>query len=238
MTHLHLPDGALPLWLWLPGWGVCLLLTVLVNRRHRGSASDRLALLGSLSALQLASMALPLGPLGYHLSLAPVVGILLGSGLAFMAAVVVNSMLALLGHGGITTLGLNALILAATAAVARRGYGAFATRVPPFWSGFWAATGAQLLSLVLFLAVIGVAGFHGGPSGAHVEHGEEAMRAARELRGTAWAQLARFTLLSLPLWIPGLLAESLVTGAVLRFLGRVSPDLLPWRPRLAEGRPA
>ncbi len=231
MTHLHLPDGALPLWLWLPGLALCVALTVLVNRRHRGSASDRLALLGSLSALQLASMALPLGPLGYHLSLAPVVGVLLGSGLAFVAAVIVNSMLALLGHGGITTLGLNSLILGATSAAARLAYALLSRRSTAFWAGFVSATLAQIASLALFLAVIGVAGLHPGPG----EHAGHAGEGTADLAGAPLARLARFALLSLPFWIPGLVAESLVTGGVLRFLERVSPSLLPWRPRVAKG---
>ena len=234
MTHLHLPDGALPLWLWLPGFLLCLALLVFINHESRESAGERLALLGSLSALQLASMALPLGPLGYHLSLAPVVGILLGPGLAFVAAVVVNSMLALLGHGGLTTLGLNSLILGATAAVAAGAFAVAARRLRAFWAGALAATAAQLVSLVLFLAVVGLSGLHPGPAGAghagHAEHEGLARLATQQM----WSELGRFALLSLPFWIPGLIAESLVTGAVTRFLRRVSPGLLPAAVR-AEG---
>ena len=235
MTHLHLPDGALPLWLWLPGFLLSLALLVYINHRSRESAGERLALLGSLSALQLASMALPLGPLGYHLSLAPVVGILLGPGLAFVAAVVVNSMLALLGHGGLTTLGLNSLVLGATAAVAAGVFALAAPRMRAFWAGAVAATAAQLVSLVLFLLVVGLAGLHPGPAGAghgaHEGHDGWSRVASHDL----WAELGRFALLSLPFWIPGLLAESLVTGAVTRFLRRVSPGLLPASAARASG---
>lgn len=234
MTHLHLPDGALPLWLWLPGFLLCLALLIYINHRSRDSAGERLALLGSLSALQLASMALPLGPLGYHLSLAPVVGILLGPGLAFVAAVVVNSMLALLGHGGLTTLGLNSLILGATAAIAGGVFALTGPRLRPFWAGAIAATVAQLVSLVLFLAVVGLAGLHPGPAGAgHAHEAHEGW--SRVVSRDLWAELGRFALLSLPFWIPGLVAESLVTGAVTRFLRRVSPGLLPARAARASG---
>jgi cobalt/nickel transport system permease protein len=257
VTHLHLPDGALPLWLWLPGFALSAAVIALVNARHRASAADRLALLGSLGALQLATMALPLGPLGYHLTLAPVLGILLGPGLAFVAAVVSNSVLALLGHGGVTTIGLNALVLGATTAVAWLVYRGIGGRASPAWAGGIAALAAQLVSLALFLAIIGVSGLHAGPgagaSGAglrtHDAHGAHGALDAHDAPGRPAAEggegerdvrgyLVRFALLSLPFWIPGMVAEALVTGGVLRFLERVSPSLLPGRPRWAEGRAA
>lgn len=237
MTHLHLPDGALPLWLWLPGFALCAGLIALVNARHRASASDRLALLGSLGALQLATLAVPLGPLGYHLTLAPVLGVLLGPGLAFVAAVVVNTMLALLGHGGVTTIGLNSLVLGATAAVAHFAYRGLAPRTGSGWAGATAAVVAQAVSFALFLAIIGVAGLHAGPQAAagheHAGHGIGAGPGPG-----LWIYLLRFALLSLPFWITGVVAEALVAAASLRFLERVSPSLLPAAERLAAGRAA
>jgi len=118
VTHLHIADGVLPVFLWAAGLLVTAALVALVSYRHRHDRADRLTLLGSLAALMLAAMAVPLGPIG-HLSFAPVVGILLGPGLGFLAAVVVNAILALLGHGGITVIGLNALVLGAATATAQ-----------------------------------------------------------------------------------------------------------------------
>ena len=95
MTHLHIPDGVLPVWLWVAGFGVALVLVGIASYLHRQDRADRLTLLGALSALMLTTMAVPLGPVG-HLNLAAVVGILLGPGLGFVAAMLVNGILALL----------------------------------------------------------------------------------------------------------------------------------------------
>src|SRR5882672_4121475 len=88
MTHLHIGDGVLPAWLWASGLGLALVLAGLASYAHRHDRADRLALLSALSAVMLAAMSVPLGPFG-HLSLAPLVGILLGPGLGFLAALVV-----------------------------------------------------------------------------------------------------------------------------------------------------
>src|SRR5262245_53304045 len=101
MTHLHIPDGILPVWLWGGGQLLALTIVALASFHHRRDRPDRMTLLGGMSALMLTAMAIPLGPFG-HLNLAGVVGILLGPGLAFVAALLVNGILALLGHGGLT----------------------------------------------------------------------------------------------------------------------------------------
>jgi cobalt/nickel transport system permease protein len=232
VTHLHLPDGALPWWLWAPGLVAAALLLVIISRRHRHDRRDRLALIGSLSALMLAAMSLPLGPLGYHLSLAPVVGIVLGGGLAFVAACVVNTVLALLGHGGITVVGLNAIVTGTAAALGGAAYRALAWRLRPFWAAAWGAVAGMAGSLVLWLVIVGVAGTTPNPGfDAHEAHGH-----ARALAGAAgagpgtaaeaWTRLARVSVLSLPFWMLGTLTEALVAGGVIGFLARVKPDLL------------
>ena len=50
-------------------------------------------------------------PIAYHINLTVISGILLGPSLIFLATLVVNVILALFGHGGITVLGLNTLTL-------------------------------------------------------------------------------------------------------------------------------
>ncbi|HEX2999794.1 MAG TPA: energy-coupling factor ABC transporter permease, partial [Armatimonadota bacterium] len=57
MSHLHIPDGVLPLWLVLLGWGITALLLALITRRLRAEEmTRRLPLLGVISALMLISM--------------------------------------------------------------------------------------------------------------------------------------------------------------------------------------
>jgi cobalt/nickel transport system permease protein len=230
VTHLHLPDGAVPWWLWVPGMVVAALLLWIVSRRHRKDRRDRLALVGALSALMLAAMALPLGPLGYHLSLAPVVGILLGGGLAYVASCVVNGILALLGHGGVTVIGLNALVTGIAAALSSRTYRIVSRRFRPFLAAGIASTVGMIGSLAAWLVVVGIASTTPNPAGAFGTevwpHGGGLGISPGEL---AWHRLGRLAALSIPFWILGTLAEGLVAGGIVRFLARVHPSLLPGR---------
>src|SRR5437660_1045027 len=136
MGHLHIPDGVLPPLLWAPALLVTLALLVLGARaRDRDpdalAARRRVAYEGALGALMLAAMAIevPLGPMEYHLTLVGPVGVLLGPAAAFQVVFVANAILALMGHGGLTVVGLNALVLGAGAALARPAYRALARRM-------------------------------------------------------------------------------------------------------------
>jgi cobalt/nickel transport system permease protein len=218
----------MPWWLWVPGLLITIILLVVVSRRHRADGAERMALLATMSGLMLAAMALPLGPLGYHLSLAPVVGMLLGSGLAFVAAAVVNVMLALFGHGGITVIGLNVLILGTAAALGRRAYVVLSRRQRPFWAAAWASVIAHLGAMAVFLVIVGLSGL--APNPGELEwraHGAEAPGVhAHDVR-EAGLRLGRFAVLSLPFWIVGSVAEALVAGGIVGFLQRVKPTLIP-----------
>jgi cobalt/nickel transport system permease protein len=236
VSHLHLPDGVLPWWLWVSGFLVAGVLLAIISRRHREDRSDRLALVGALSALMLAAMALPLGPLGYHLSLAPLVGMLLGGGLGFVSACVVNAILAMLGHGGVTVIGLNALITGLAAALASRTYRMLAHRARPFWAAAIAAVTGLVGSLAAWLLVVGIASTTPGPAEFRAEsrHDVEDVVLPRDTHGIAWQRFGRLVALSLPFWIVGTLAEAAVAGGTVQFLTRVNPSLLPAHAREPE----
>ena len=176
----------------------------------------------------LAAMALPLGPLGYHFTLAPAVGILLGGGMAFVAAAVVNTILALLGHGGFTTVGLNAIIMGSAAASASFAF----LHMRPRWGAFRAGVSSTLIAhavaLVLYLMIVGLAGFAPNPGETAVVHQGHTHGIIQfgswEVAGE---RLLRFALLALPFWLLGGAAEAFVTGGAMNFLDRVSPFLLP-----------
>jgi cobalt/nickel transport system permease protein len=236
VSHLHLPDGALPWWLWAPGLVLAAIVIAIVNFRRRHTPRDRLALLGSLAALMLAAMSIPLGPLGYHLSLAPVVGIVLGSGLAFVAAFVVNLVLALLGHGGFTALGLNALVTGIATTLASVSYRAWGRGAKPFWPAAAAAACGLLVSHVAWLVIVGLAGVTPNP-GEHAHAGEHAagLVAAAGATREAWMRLLRFAALSSPFWIVGTLTEAMVAGGVISFLAKVDPGLIEGAPEVTPG---
>jgi cobalt/nickel transport system permease protein len=217
----------MPWWLWAPGLLVATIVLVLVSRRHRADGADRLALLASMSALMLAAMALPLGPLGYHLSLAPVVGMLLGPGLAFVAAAVVNVILALFGHGGITVIGLNMLVLGTAAALGRGAYVRLCRHRRPFWAAATAAVIAHAGALIVFLVIVGLAGLAPTPGEVELMAHDGAAGSHSHALQEAGLRFGRFALLSLPFWIVGSVTEALVAGGIIGFLQRVKPTLVP-----------
>ena len=216
MSHLHIPDGLLPVWLWAPGLALALLLLVRASSLARGGSPQRIAYQGALGGLMLAAMAIPLGPLEYHLTLAGPVGVLLGGAGAFQVAFVVSAILALMGHGGLTVVGLNALVLGSGAAVANRAYAVLAGRLKPAPALALGTAAGQLVSGTLWLVVVWL--------GMRLRPG------VTLIAGQPDARLGLFAVVALPLWLLGLVVESLVAFGLGRFLARVGPGLLPRKP--------
>lgn len=113
MSHIHIPDGVLPLWLWASGWLIALLWVFVAGRlAERTDVRRKVPLLAVVSALMLVAMSSEIVPLAYHVNLTVVAGVLLGPVLSVIAAFIVEVVLAMLGHGGVTVLGLNTLMVA------------------------------------------------------------------------------------------------------------------------------
>jgi cobalt/nickel transport system permease protein len=112
MSHIHIPDGVLPLWLVAAGWVLTLALLFLIARRVSGPDMGRkIPLLGVVAALMLVGMSTEFVPIAYHVNLSVLAGIIVGPAMGFLAAFIVDLILALFGHGGITVVGLNTLII-------------------------------------------------------------------------------------------------------------------------------
>lgn len=212
MSHLHLPDGILPLWLVLAGWSVTLAAILLDLRMARHQDLRRgLPRLGFLSALMLVAMSAEILPLAYHLNLSVMAGILLGPAVGLLAALVVSLFLALLGHGGLTVVGLNTLILALEILLGGLLFRALTRR-------HLDAPRAAALSTVLALAagtgaMVGVVWLSRMDPTHLLEHGGP-------------TQFGAFVRLVLGLGSLGWLLEALVTAGIVRYLCRVRPGLL------------
>ena len=230
MSHLHIPDGLLPVWLWAGGLGLSLLLLARASRIARDQSPQRIAYQGALGGLMLAAMTIPLGPLEFHLTLAGPVGVLLGGAGAFQVAFVVSAILALMGHGGLSVVGLNALILGAGAAVACRAYRLVSRWLAPAPSLALGTLAGQAVSGASWFAVVWL--------GMRLGVGSLLPGAAPGARHGAIAALV------LPLWIAAFVVEALVAYGLGRFLARVQPGLLPHAVAAPEaagtaaGRPA
>jgi len=209
MSHLHLPDGVLPPWIWI---GALLLVLGILALAGRAIDSRRVAYQGALAAMMLAAMAVPLGPVDFHLSLAGPVGVLLGAAAGFQVVFVVSLILAFIGHGGLTAVGLNTLVLGLAAATASVVYGALARRLAPAPALALATATGQILSGLLWFGVVTLA-----------------LRAPVFPASLA-AHPPRLEVVSavvIALWILGLLIETVVAYGVAQFLARVHPALLP-----------
>jgi len=209
VSHLHIPDGVLPVPIWGAAWAVALLVLVLSAMMSRRIRPQEIAYRGALGALLLAAMALtvPLGPVEYHVGLIGPVGVLLGAAGAFEVLFIVSAILALAGHGGLTVIGLNALLLGAGAAIARPIYLAVRPRTSPATALALASAASQAFAGTAWVAVMAFA-LRGGAGPRHA--------ALPWAAGVAAA-----------LWIGGLVVETLVGRGLGRFLARVKPELLP-----------
>lgn len=223
MSHLHIPDGVLPIWLWLGGLCASLIVVALTSR---APSPQRLAYRGALGGLMLAAMSIPMGPLDYHLTLAGPVGVLLGPAGAFQVTFAVSVILAFVGHGGFTVIGLNALVLGIAAAAAYPVYRACARLTGPGAAMAIATAAGQVVSAGLWLVVVVVA------LRSPLSIVEHAHHAAVTPERAGW-----LATLAVPLWTIGLLVESAVAYGIANFLARVSPGLLPIAPEplVAEG---
>ncbi len=206
MSHLHIPDGVLPWPLWGSAWAAAFVILVVAGVIERGASPRDIAIRGSIGALVLAAMtlAIPVGPFEYHLSLLGPVGVLLGATASFEVLFIVASILAFAGHGGFTVVGLNALLLGAGAAVARPVFRLAVPRAGVAAALAIAAAVSQAAAGALW-AVVMLMALRESPAG----------RAALGWAGGVAAAV----------WVGGVIVETLVALAVGRFLARVKPEL-------------
>ncbi len=213
---MHVPDGILPPALTLGGYvATAAVMAVCLQRIARRDDPRRdvpKAAMLTAAFFVVSLVHLPIPPTSVHLLLNGLLGVVLGW-FAFPAIVVGLFFQAVMfGHGGLTTLGVNALILGLPALAA---FGLFDGRrrflAPSAASdavvGFVAGAGAVAAAVGLLALVV----LTGLPT--HVD-------AAVERRAV---QL--FALANLPL----MLAEGAVVAMVLAFFRRASPELLQGR---------
>jgi ABC-type Co2+ transport system permease subunit len=266
VSHIHIPDGVLPVWLVASGWVAALALVWVASAvATRTGARRKVALLGVVSAVMLVSMSSEIVPIAYHVNLTVVAGVLLGPWLGVIAAFIVELVLALLGHGGVTVIGLNTLVIAAEIAL---GWALFRTllRLAGTRHVRAAAGVATVVTLAATTALlVGIVALAGGGAAATRESGAldpatlrfgdpfaEGVFSIGTLRGDAApalgaaavpprppdasATVRRFALMVFTLGPVGWLIEALVTASALGYVARVRPSLL-WPGTRASPRP-
>lgn len=205
MSHLHFPDGILAPWLLTSGWLLLAgLLWCALRRLERPEHLKRFPILGTLGALMLLGMSFEVVPIAYHVNISVIAGALLGPWLSIPAAFTVNLVLALLGHGGITVVGVNSLILSFEMIVgwAMVSFLLHFLREHPFFSGFASVFVALPLSTVLAINIVRLG-----------------------VSDVGFFDAVRFAEISLALGAVGWLLEAWITGAILSSFMRLKPEL-------------
>lgn len=145
MSHIHIPDGVMPIWLWLTGYIIiiCYVWALGISFK-KNSFNKKLPLVGVFVALMIVVMSIEIVPILYHVMLDALAGIILGPVFAVLCFFIVNLFLALIGHGGVTIVGLNTIILSVGAILA---YYLFHLLNDRFKNVFMAAFIATVISL-------------------------------------------------------------------------------------------
>jgi len=172
MSHLHIPDGVLPLWLWASGWVAALAIVYVAGKfSERADVRRKVPLLAVVSALMLIAMSSEIVPIAYHINLTIVGGVLLGPALSVIAAFIAEVVLAMLGHGGVTVLGLNTLIIATEMVVGGALFRLVVRLIGRRHVG-WSAAVTTVLTLALTTTMmVGIVAIGGGAAAASRQHG-------------------------------------------------------------------
>lgn len=171
MSHIHIPDGVLPIGWWLVGYLVAIgILVIALQKLEKRDLRKRVPYLGVISALMLITMSVPVGVLPFHINLTILTGVLAGPWLGYVSVFMVNFILSFLGHGGITVVGINTLILGSEVFI---GWGIF--RLLRRWVKELPAVGvgtvlALLISTTLMMGVVGFSQLDWGYALPHEDH--------------------------------------------------------------------
>lgn len=210
MAHIHLPEGALPLWA-VALWSVlaaAVLAYAVFSLRRDGLEAKHVALGGMVAAASFAVFQVNIPVLGgVHLSLTALVGILVGPALGAIVAFVVNVLSALLGHGAWGFLGANTLV-GATEVLG--GYYVFYALRARQWEHFTAGTVATIVGLAAGSILMGAIPIVSGIRGVAVTGGDLAVYMS--------------ALVAVNLGVA--VIEGLITGSVVQYMASIRPDLL------------
>ncbi|MBS7288678.1 MAG: energy-coupling factor ABC transporter permease [Candidatus Freyarchaeota archaeon] len=166
LAHIHLPDGVMPLW-WCAVWFVAaaLLVGVVVAVAGRRLELRERVMAAFFTVVFSVAMLIPVpSPFGgTHMNMTPLAGVVAGPAASALAVFVVSLVMALLGHGGVTVLGANVLILYFECVAAYLSYRALRRRFSVYASASAAAFASLFLSTFLASGMLAVS-VAGSPS--------------------------------------------------------------------------
>ncbi len=231
MSHLHIPDGVLPGWLVLAGW-LCtaVLLAFCIYRVKRLELTRKIPLIGIISALMIVCMTLPIIPFAYHVNLSVVAGIILGPALAFISIFIVDLIIAMFGHGGITVVGLNTVVIGSEAVLGYYLFLMFKILMGNYSVG-WSSGIAAVISLILSTSILVLVLYaaHVNPDlviDTEKEPHIESTTHETESNVKNGLSINVFVKTALALLAFGWMLEGVITGLVIKYVSGIRPDLI------------
>lgn len=224
MSHLHITDGMLHWGLALVGFvGTFGIIAYIIMRTKKEELFNNIAKLGIMSALMLIVMSIPLG-IPFHINLSILTALIIGPKLGFIAVLLVNFILATFGHGGITVVGLNTLIMGVEVFLGFYLFSFFLTKKIKWQYGLATAIIITLIvSASLMVAVVGLGqidpalAFHSCGDHSHEEVIAD---------GDSHLSYGRFALLVIGIVLIGAPIEALVILIIVKYFRKVRPDYL------------
>jgi cobalt/nickel transport system permease protein len=211
MAHVHLEDGALSIeWLVLWNLAAAALIGLAIYAFGRTKPSTRrLAIAAMCIAVGFAVFQIEIPVFGgLHVNLTPFMGIIVGPILGTMCVFVINVFSAAVGHGGWGMIGTNTIVNAVEVVIGYYLYRFLRVRLSRgrFSSAFGATSVALAVSAVLVVLIVAVSGIQGS-------------NLSRE------ETLANLIVIAVADVVTGI-AEGVLTGYIVSFIGRIRPDLL------------
>lgn len=256
MSHLHIPDGIIPIVWAAVGYLATVLILVLCTYMLKRRQIRRTPLIGIFAAVMLLTM----GVFPYHINLAVLSGIVLGPWMGLIAVFIVNLLLSLMGHGGITVVGLNTLILGSEVVLGYILFKLLKGYIKPMPAAGVTAIVSLTVSLFFMFSVVGLVNLdpvtvlnHGHGIEFHQEahhiiesddshnyskhihkndvgrHGHIMQQTFAEYdnsNGDAKFSLHRFTRIFLPVAMPGIIIEAVATILIIGFIMKIRPNIL------------
>ncbi len=232
MSHLHIPDGILPGWLIIAGWLLtALILAFSIYRTRHTELKRKIPLIGIISALMIVCMTIPIVPIAYHINLSVIAGIILGPAVAFISIFIVDFIIAMLGHGGVTVVGLNTVVVGAEAFIGFYLFQLFMVMIGKdsvMWSSGIAAVISLIFSTSLLVGIVYSSQLNPelviGIERVNPSEQVKTDEAPKELvRGVNIKSFAKTLLVLLGI---GWLLEGIITAFVIKYVSRVRPDLI------------
>jgi cobalt/nickel transport system permease protein len=233
----------LPAWIIVAGFAATAIVVALCLQKLKRDEDfvRKVSLLAILSALMLVAMSVPLGFIHYHVNLTVLVSLLVGPWLAFIGVFVVNFFLSFVGHGGISVMGLNTLIVGSEVFIAYYIFFGLKRFIKTIPAVLGATVLTLLLSSLLMVSVVATAGLSPALLGDdhdhhecsddhehdHDDHEDEHVLAhPHDDGGGFYAYLEPFLKFILPLLVVGALIEAAVTAGIVSYLRKVKPVLV------------